>query len=206
MTPTDIVVWIGVIATIVCAVYAVLGYYRSPGAATDSRADPSAPPRRPWVPIICVALVWAAVGIDYFTRPEIAAAVLIDYGIDNQAQFHGVAQFRNWKDYQKFKGMLITRTVFADRDRMTDDWIAKSIAYTIDKPLIVMVAITKGEMRFAVNLPNLIEYNFVVIPAEISPAQIRTLGDVLTLGGKILAVNSQGGLMGAPPAPPSDGK
>ncbi len=56
MAPTDIVVWIGVIATIVCAVYAVLGYYRSPGAAMDSRADPSAPRRRPWVPIICVAL------------------------------------------------------------------------------------------------------------------------------------------------------
>jgi hypothetical protein len=64
---------------------------------------------------------------------------------------------------------------------------------------VVMVARTNGEMHFASNLPNLIEYNFAVIPPDVTPSQIRTLGDVQKLSGKIPATAAQGGIMGAPP-------
>jgi hypothetical protein len=54
-------------------------------------------------------------------------------------------------------------------------------------------------MHFACNLPNFIEYNFAVLPPDVTPSQIRTLGDVQKFGGKILATAAQGGIMGAPP-------
>ena len=58
---------------------------------------------------------------------------------------------------------------------MTDDWIAKSIPYTINGPSLVMALVSNGTMRYGISRPNLIEFNFVVSPDKISPDQIRTL-------------------------------
>jgi hypothetical protein len=193
--------WVGVAATIVCAIYAALGYHLPKRESTKAGVSRVERTFRYflWIPLLSVALVWAAVGLEFYTRPEIASGQLVNYGIDSAQQFHGVGVFRHWKDYEKFKALLITRTVFVDRDRLTDDWIAKSIPYSIERPTVVMVVHTNREMHFASNLPNLIEYNFAVIPPDVSPTQILTLSDVQKLGGKILATASQGGIMGAPP-------
>jgi hypothetical protein len=86
---------------------------------------------------------------------------------------------------------------------MDDDWIAKSIAYTINADTITMVAVTDRQMRFTPGITNFIEYNFIVLPSEDSPEQIRNLGDVARLGGKIMAVMSQG--IPFPPSKPSTG-
>ncbi len=119
-------------------------------------------------------------------------AQIIYYGIDGQQQFHAIVSMTKWQDYKEYKGVLITRVVYADRDRMNDDWIAKSIAYTIDEPNLAMVAITNNQMHFAAGATNLVEYDFVVIPADKVPEQIRMLGDVTKLGGKILTSAAQG--------------
>jgi len=70
--------------------------------------------------------------------------------------------------------------------------IAKSIPYTIDGPVLSLLSINKGAMRFVANQTNTVEYDFAVMPPEIGPEQIRMLGDVARLGGKILASNTQG--------------
>lgn len=124
--------------------------------------------------------------------PGGAEAQIVNYGVDGPQQFHAVVKIRNWPDYKDYKGVLITRTAYADRDRMTDDWIAKSIAYAIDAPTLTLVAIRNNQMRFVGEANNLVEYNFIILPYDKAPEQIRTLGDVEMLGGKILAVADQG--------------
>lgn len=147
---------IGVLATVTqTIVYLAITFRRTEGILFDERAAPVQVPKRVRVYFFGMGLLtlisWLAVGFDYFTRPPLASAVLIDYGFDGNNQFHAVARFRNWTDYEHYKGVLITRTNFADRDRMTDNWIAKSVPYTISAAEIVMVTINKGTMRFAAN-------------------------------------------------------
>jgi hypothetical protein len=162
--------------------------------------DPPNPPpkRHPWVPIICVVLVWAAVGIDIYSRPVTPDGQILSYGGGAPSEFHAVVQFKDWTKYTNYKAMLVVRTVFSDRDRATDDWIAKSIPYTIEGPVLNLVAINSNQMRFAAAHNNYIEHDFAVIPAGIGAEQIRNLGDVTRLGGKILATAVLGGVQGGP--------
>ena len=149
-----------------------------------------------------MVLTWAAVAFNYYSRPPVSPAQFVSYGLVGQNQFQGVVQFHNWSDYKNYKAILITRTIFSDRDRMTDPWIAKSIPYTIDGPALALLTISKGEqMRFASEQNNLIEYNFAVLPANILPEQIISLSDVAKVGGQILTVAALGGVLGdKPPA------
>jgi hypothetical protein len=124
--------------------------------------------------------------------PGGAEAQIMNYGVDGPQQYHAIVNLRNWPDYKDYKGVLITRTAYADRDRMTDDWIAKSIAYPIDAPTLTLVAMRDNQMRFVGEANKLVEYNFVILPYDKAPGQIRMLGDVEKLGGKILAVADQG--------------
>ena len=43
----------------------------------------------------------------------------MNYGVDGPQQYHAIVNLRNWPDYKDYKGVLITRTAYADRDRMT---------------------------------------------------------------------------------------
>jgi hypothetical protein len=183
--------WVILAPVIVQAVYAALTYHRDRAATLQN--DPQKQPRRPIVIIgTFMILTWAAVGFDYFNRSEISEARIINYGVDGPTQFHAIVTLNKWQDYKDYKGLLITRTSFADRDRMNDDWIAKSIPYTIDSQYLTMIAITHDQMRFATGAVDFIEYNFIVIPKDKRAEQIITLGDVAHLGGKILAVAGQG--------------
>jgi hypothetical protein len=149
-------------------------------------------PKRPVLIVgLLMLLTWAAVGWDYFSRPEVPEAQILRYDSKGQ-QFHAVVLLRKWQDYKNDNGMLITRTIFVDRDRMTDDWIAKSIAYTIDGQTLNMIAVTNNQMRFKTGETNFIEFNFVVIPSDKRPEQVRTLSDVSRLGGEILTMEVQG--------------
>jgi hypothetical protein len=133
MDSQNIGLWVGVGATIVCAIYAGLAYHLPRRKDTKDGVAHAEKSLRYllWIPSAAVILTWTAVGLEFYTRPQIASGQLVNYGIDSANQFHGVGIFRHWNDYEKFKALLITRTVFIDRDRLTDDWIAKSIPYLI---------------------------------------------------------------------------
>lgn len=183
--------WVVAAAVVAQAAYAALTYHRDRKAVMQN--NPATQPRRPIVIIgIFMLLTWAAVGFDYLNRPAAPEAQLVSYGVSGPKELVAIAQLAKWQNYRDYKGVLITRTVYADRDRMTDDWIAKSIGYTIDGPNIALAAITNNQMRFTLGTTNFIEYNFVVIPQDKSPDQIRSLGDVSRLGGRILATMAQG--------------
>jgi hypothetical protein len=163
-----------------------------------------------WIVLFAMCVATGTTGADlyqrYFIRPTAQIVQpkvrIVNYGIDGPQQFHAIVEIPNWQEYKDFKGVLITRVQYGDRDRMNDDWIAKSIAYTMDGPTLTTVAITKEQMRFALGMLNMIEYTFVVIPSDKAPEQIRMLGDVAKLGGKILSTVGQGvPIAPAPPVP-----
>jgi hypothetical protein len=200
---SEIALWVTVIGTLICAGYAALGYHRPKAAVTShSVSQPQSLLSWQWIPIICVLLAWGAVGVNYLMRPASSPINILSYGA-NGDEFFAIVQFRDWRDYEKRKAILIARTVFSDLDRMTDTWIAKSIPYTINAPLIQLTAINKMQMHFAVNTPNLVELSVAVIPPEISADQVRDLADIEHLGGQILGVADVGGIITAQPAAPN---
>jgi hypothetical protein len=79
-----------------------------------------------------------------------------------------------------------------------DDWIAKSITYTINGPTLQLTSITNNEMRFRPGAINYVEYDITVLPQDVRAEQIKTLTDVEHLGGAILAVSTQGIPVGLP--------
>jgi hypothetical protein len=166
--------------------YAAFTYHGD--RAAQMQSDPAKRPRRPLFIIgTFMLLTWGAVAFDYLTRPEVPEADMVSYGIDPGNHFHAIVQFRAWENYKNFKGTLLANTIFANRDRVTDTWLAKSGLYTIDGPILVLAFVGQQGMHVAVNSKNSIEYDFVVLPPEIGPEQIRMLSDVPRLGGKILA-------------------
>jgi len=169
-------------------IYAALTFHKDRAAAeAENRIQ-----KRPiFIIASMMLLTWAAVAFDIYSRPSLPAAFFINYGVTGPKEFMGIVLLNNWQDYSSKKAVLITRTIYANRDRLEDDWIAKSIPYTIEGPVVSM-SITEGQMRFSPGLVNYVEYNFALLPPNISVNQIRTLGDVARLGGKVLATNAQG--------------
>ena len=177
--------WLPLVLTLAQTIYAAGTFHRD-------KLTLSAASRPVRIMATFTLLCWAAVGFQYFTRPAAPVGGLINYGTIGSNAFQGIGVLSRWTDFKDFKAMLITRTVFGDRDRMTDDWIAKSIPYTIDQPVISMVAISNGEMRFSAGQINYIEYDFVVLPSTIAATQIKSLADVAKMGGKIISSAGQG--------------
>jgi hypothetical protein len=96
----------------------------------------------------------------------------------------------------KFKMMLISKLLYTDIDKMTDTAIEKSSLFTItgDRTTIAVVASTT-HLR-VVPPPNnkvgdvfdrVCDFSLVILPNNLSVDQIRSLSDVETLGGKIIA-------------------
>ena len=94
--------------------------------------------------------------------------------------------------------MLIVRAAFIDIDRISDLKIEKSGAYSIPSERLSMALVSTGKMKLAANLPNIVEWDVVLLPSQIPPDKITSLGDVTSLGGKILAVRSAQVMGGAP--------
>jgi len=197
MTLQDIATYISAAAAVVCAVYTGLSYHRPKSTAVGKSAklDVFRPSRgwSPVLPIILILLGWGAVLFAYFVVPELPAAEFDEYGLYAAATYGSVVSFHKWKDYRTYKGILITRVIHSERDRMEDDWIAKSIPYTIDQESLAMMTFDDNKMRYnQKGYMTIIEYDFVVLPQDKSPEQVRKLADVTSLGGHILVSVAQG--------------
>jgi hypothetical protein len=99
--------WIMAAAVAVQALYAALTFHRDRKAAMQDHSVRQ--PRRLMLVIGgFMVLTWAAVAFDYLTRPDWPQAQIINYGTDGPNQFHAVVSFPKWKDYSKYKAILIT--------------------------------------------------------------------------------------------------
>jgi hypothetical protein len=89
---------------------------------------------------------------------------------------------------------LAVRIGFADIDRMTDNTIQISTAYTItgDQQALVVKATDEFVKRFNPYRQNLVELDLFMLPVKFSPSDIKSLSDIERLGGKILTIKSIG--------------
>ena len=120
-----------------------------------------------------VVLAWGAVIFNYYQKPAPPIGQLAQYGTGNH-NFFAVANFPNWTSLKDRRAMLITRTMFADVDRPTDKFIAKSVLYSIEGPALNLATLANEKtMRFAVGVANMIEFNLVVFPPPLRASRSK---------------------------------
>lgn len=172
-------------------VYAALTYHKV-RATSAGRAVRTQPIRSVLVIAICTTLTWLAVGFSYYDRhfAKHVEVPVLQWGVGTNT-FHLVVDtspLRDEKDSAKL--VLVVRTSFADIDPMTDTAIEKSSAYTITGGVLPLAVVGTGKIRLAALQENLVEFDLILLPVRHSPEQIRSLGDVESLGGKLLATRS----------------
>src|ERR1700688_10965 len=94
--------------------------------------------------------------------------------------------------------MLITRPNLMGADPMTDTNIAKSGLFTIAGSVVVLALPTMTPLRMAANQVNLVDFNTVLLPIGVGPERIRSLADVVDLGGSIFQTRATSVMAGAP--------
>lgn len=200
----DIQTWIFIILGLGQFIYAALTYHR------DRRrvmSQPTQQPKRPLVIIgLFMVLTWAAAGVDIYSRSHAASVAYGDlpipaWGVNQPQTYYLVLDTRPLLQYaDKNKLMLIVRVPYSDRDMMTDTVIEKSIAYTIRPGALTLAVPSQHILRFVLGVETPVEYDLVMVPASIGPDDIKSLGDVVRLGGKLLTSRGTA-VTGAPPPP-----
>lgn len=198
----DAVIGIGTAATVIAAFYAALSYHRP--KKLDADPIPKSNPRRAvWLMAFLVILAWGAAGFNFFDRHYWAASpqeLISNYGWSSQNAAFVATDGRFFSDLSgKFKLALILRASFANIDRMTDPFIAKSIEYTII-PEAMTLAIVAPKLRINPGQMNMIEFNLVAIPANLSLDEVTNLDDVEKIGGRILESRGKSDVVNGTPA------
>jgi hypothetical protein len=171
------------------------------GAGTAVIAATTAAMRYRTIPVVFALIACAAVAFDAYDRyfnPTIFPSTLITL-VSSQPP-HTYIMDVNSAPLLKYKGgfklLLITRVVYADRDRMTDKAIDKSGTYTITGDTVRMLSTGGGNLKFAPLQINVLEFNFAMIPTTISPDSITDLDDVEHVGGKLWGSQIQTSIAG----------
>jgi hypothetical protein len=208
MTPGEVGTWVSTVGTVIAAIYAILTYHArkgatmsSPGAFSQKAAQLVSIPT--WRPValvaICALFAWGAVLYDKF----IQSSELPDTYAEGWTASPPVYLMQvNTKPLTRFKDdfklMTLARVNFVDRDPMTDTVIEKSGLYTITGNTISIGFNSINVLRFAVLQPNTVQLFLLLIPKNSSPDNVKSLGDVEKIGGKILTVRAQV-IIGGPP-------
>ena len=184
--------WIFLALGVIQTIFVALTYYRDKGQFLGG-------PNR-WLAIIAsfTILTWAGIVFDLYDRHFAAPEVISTgpYGVDGPTQtFYMQVDTSPLAKYaHDNKLMLIARFVFANVDRMTDKNIAKSVFYTIDGTVITLSAPMPAIQGVRVPSGSTIEmeHNLIMVPSKVSAESINSLGDVTTVGGKILSSQRSG--------------
>lgn len=194
MTIPDIITDITAVATVVGAGYTVLAFHR-----TDVAKRKITPVL--W-PAIAALISLCCVFENYrLANDTLRSPFIITWGVTPPLIYQvGVnsAQVVQYRDTHKL--MLIIRTAFSDVDRFTDPTIEKSRPYTIDGGVMALVHPSDGKLKGLINEATPIEYQVVLLPNQFEPDQIKTLGDIEKLGGKIVSSAQQTAQFNYPPS------
>lgn len=206
MTLADISSLIATVASVILVIYAALAYHRPKAPAVSAlEQSVSRGPMR-WAPLIFVVIAWSAVAFDYYDRhyrSPVNVALIEEYGWisqNNQSALHMAVDGRKLSDLADgYKLLFIARTVFANVDKMSDPFLAKSVLYTIT-PEPISLAIPSPKLRINVGQINTVEFDLVALPTQFSADQITTLSDVQRLGGKVLDTRGKTDILQGTPA------
>lgn len=146
---------------------------------------------RAWLAVVLVLFLGLAALplMDYFP-PAIQSSESVElisaYALENNVAYIHAEGSRMQQYAANYKALLIVLTAWPNIDIMTDQAIAKSIAYTIPDNAFVM-AIPRPRIRVRDHPgPEDVNFYLAVIPNDVSPDEITKLTDVAHVGGKLL--------------------
>ncbi len=154
-------------------------------------------------PVILMALLSAivvgAVGYDIYDRHhQVYRDNVISWGAAGD-NYHMVVATHDLQDLTKtHRMMMIVRPNIMGPDPMTDTNIAKSGLFTISGSAVTLAVPASSPLRMVPNQLNFMEYNAVLIPVGVGSDRIRSLADVLDLGGKLFERRGSSVMAGSP--------
>jgi hypothetical protein len=195
---------VGAGATVICAVFVVLDRLQRRDDTMSTAAQKAMRPV--WFSLVFAIIACGATGLDYYDRHFSATDRPVEIDVwgfaDNSQTYFMSFNTKALLEYKTSnKLMMVVRTAYPDRDRMTDTNIEKSGLYTIDGNPVALAHRSSGVLVFPALQPVLVEFWLVLIPATYPPDSIKSLSDVEKIGGKLLAI--KGALItGAPSTTP----
>jgi hypothetical protein len=154
-------------------------------------------------PVILMALlsviVVGTVGYDIYDRHhQVYHDSVISWGAAGD-NYHMIVTTLDLQDLTKtHRMMMIIRPSIMGADPMTDTNIAKSGLFTISGPAVALAIPVSTPLRMVPNQLNFMEYNAVLIPNGVGSDRIRSLADVVDLGGKIFQTRGSSVMAGSP--------
>jgi hypothetical protein len=174
---------------------ALNAYAQWPGRSEDGK-------RAPNHSVLLIALlssvVLGAVGYDiYDRRHQVHRENVLSWGAAGD-NYHMAVATHDVQAAANHRLMLIIRPNLMGTDPMTDTNIAKSGLFTIAGPVVVLALPTATPLRMAINQVNLMDFDAILLPIGIGPERIRSLADVVDLGGSIFQTRATSVMAGAP--------
>jgi hypothetical protein len=113
--------------------------------------------------------------------------------------YHMIVATHELQDQTKtMRLMLIVRPSLLGADPMADTNIGKSGSFTISGASVALAVPANTPLRMVPNQLNVLEYDAVLLPLGIGPDRVRTLADVIDLGGKIFETRGTSVMAGPP--------
>ncbi len=151
--------------------------------------------------IVCglVIIVLSVVGYDiYDRRHPLVGPSLVSWGGDLNA-YHMTVTTQGLLEYSKtHRLMLIIRPNLMGADPMTDTNIGKSALFTIAGPVVTLALPGRIPLQMVPNQINMMEFYAVRVPVGVTVDRIRSVGDVIDLGGTIVLRSGAAIMAGAP--------
>lgn len=193
---------VSTVAAVIAAIYAIVAYHRPATGTAPSKERLSSVGgsiSRGIIFILSVIVLGQVFSNYYFKDTKSQADPVLSYGIQpispKSFAYNMIVNGRDYLEYKdKYNLMLIVRIPYANVDKMGDTRIEKSTLYKILDEQITLALIAQNKLVIS-PAPGtnsiFIEYTLVAIPTAIGLGAVTSLGDVQSVGGKILADRSQ---------------
>jgi hypothetical protein len=177
-----------------------LGAFNAYSQWPQKAGDASAQPNRPLILMALLsAVVVGAVGYDVYDRHhQVHREDVLSWGGVGDSYYMILATHSLLDQAKAMRLMLIVRPNILGTDRMTDTNMGKSGLFTISDPTVALALPTNTPLRMVPNQLNFLEYNAVLLPLGVGPDRVRTLADVVDLGGKIFETRASSVMAGPP--------
>jgi|SRR5271167_3406587 len=201
----DVALYLNIVSTIaavVAALYAVVTYHRPKGDASIMSKEGS-PARGAIISRLVIfvlsGIIIAQVFFNYYEKNSATVEPILSWGTHKiSSESFAYTMIVNGHSYLEYKDQyhltLILRVPFADINEMSDTAIEKSALYDITDEPIAPAHISENKLHLT-PMPGtntaLIKYILIALPDKIGVDAVTSLGNLQSLGGKILTDRSQ---------------
>jgi hypothetical protein len=194
---------VSTIAAVIAAIYAIVTYHRPKSGTTlaSNVSLPAASGRTSRIIIFILSAIILLQGFfNYYLKDDKPLPdPILSYGIQavspKSFAYTMIVNGHGYLEYKdKYNLMLIVRVPYSNIDKMGDTAIEKSALYKILDEQITLAHVAENKLIITPapgTMSANLEYTLVGIPIAIGIGAIISLGDVQSVGGKILADKSQ---------------